>query len=60
MYSDKHQDPMKTRYIEKSIPMTVLWCPDFSNHEFMANFIVPETHQPIIHVVIIVDYLVCL
>ena len=34
---------MVTRYYrEKSIPMTALWCPAFSNH-----FIMPETQQPI-------------
>ena len=34
---------------EKSIPMTALWCPSF-----MANFIMPETHQPIIVIILII------
>ena len=37
-------------YGEKSIPMIALWC---CHSVIMADFIVPETQQPIIHVVII-------
>ena len=37
-------------YREKSIPMTALWCPAFSNH-VMADFIIPEAQQPIIVII---------
>ena len=33
-------------YIEKSIPMIALWCPA---SVIMADFIMPETQHPIIH-----------
>ena len=38
---------------DKSIPMTALWCPSFNNPG-MANLMMPETHQPIIVIILII------
>ena len=38
-------------YREKSIPMIALWCPAFS---IMVDFIMPETQQPIIVIILII------
>ena len=38
-------------YREQSIPMTALWCPAFSYH---GEFIMPETQQPIIVIILII------
>ena len=49
-----HSNEMKINkiYREKRIPMTALWCPAYS--VIMANFIMPETHQPIIVIILII------
>ena len=38
-------------YREKSIPMTALWCPA---SVIMADFIMPETQQPTIVIILII------
>ena len=36
-------------YADTSIPMTALWCP---HSVIMANFMMPETHQPVIVIIL--------
>ena len=38
-------------YADTSIPMTALWCP---HSVIMANFMMPETHQPVIVIILII------
>ena len=43
-------------YREKSVPMTALWCPALIHYIIMDNFIMPETHQPNIVIILIIYF----